>query len=76
MKTLTSVAGPVGLVICFSILISCGSQPKEQVVESEEAVVEEVVEVAEAAAPEALMIVMHQVEDYAQWKSAFDEQSP
>lgn len=75
MKLMSRFAGPLGLAILFSLLVSCGPQPKEQAESTEEeAVEEEVVEtLAEEAAPQATLVIMHQVEDFDVWKAAFDE---
>ena len=74
MKFLSNLTGPLCLVIIISLLASCGPQPKEQAESAEEAVEEEVVEVVpEASAPEALLVIMHQVEDFDSWKATFDE---
>lgn len=74
MKFISRFTGPVGLVISFSLLVSCGPQPKEQAESTEESVEEEVVEVASGeAAPEAILVIMHEVEDFSSWKTAFDD---
>lgn len=75
MKVLSHFAGPMGLVISLCFLLSCGPQPKEQAESTEEAVEEEEIAVAapEEVAPEATLVVMHQVADFDAWKAAFDE---